>query len=234
MASSRLLFVLPSFSSKALLKSSSLLVRVRPSPAQLGRQRGQGRGLWRGSVPWVCAQSWAEAGGCPCHPLLLPRWGKAGELWSRSPGASGGFPGGPSAHPGHGEPRISPSVLISLPSVSTAGLGGPGGRFWISPLAGAPTPAMLHHRPLRTLGISPRQPELWGRLPALDLGHLPKIWDISQPWHHLGARRCLRLSQPQEGMEIGASSCSLLVPVPSSPHLGHPTPNHPREKPRRF
>lgn len=44
MASSQLLFVLPSFSSKAFLKSSLLLVRVRPSRRSSGQSGARGGG----------------------------------------------------------------------------------------------------------------------------------------------------------------------------------------------
>lgn len=170
MASSQLLFVL-SLSSKALLKCSSLLARVRPSPAQLGRRRGRGRGLWGGSVPPVCAQSLAEAAGCPCHPFLLPRWGKAGDVepQSRCPGVPGSVTSRPCclcAPRARGAQNFSFRARFSS-FCQRCGTRRTGGRFWISPLAlpRVPTPEAPgtenpEHLPPDT------------RL-SLDLGHLP-------------------------------------------------------------
>lgn len=203
----------PSFSFLQSASEAFIAPRAAPSLCSAARAAaGPGEGARGGSVPPVCAQSWAEAGGCPCRPLLLSRSGKAGDVepQPRCPGGSGGsggirgIRGDPSvtSRP-PGKPRISPSSLVSLPSVSAAGLGGLGGRFWISPLAfpRVPTPAAPGTENPEHLPSDTRLSLDWGHVPALASPQSPAV--------------------PQEGTGIGASGCSLLVPIPSSPHLGH-------------
>lgn len=108
----------PSFSFLQSTSEAFIAPRAGPSLGSAARAAaGPGEGARGGSVPPVCAQSWAEAGGCPCRPLLLSRSGKAGDVepQPRCPGGSGGsggirgIRGIPLSHPG---PRGSPEFLL--------------------------------------------------------------------------------------------------------------------------
>lgn len=75
-----------------------------------------------------------------------------------------------------GEPRLSPSVLVSHPSVRTAGPRRARGQ-----VLGLSRGLVLQLQ-LQPWASPPRDaPELWGQLPALDLGRVPALASPQSP-----------------------------------------------------
>lgn len=163
-------------------------------PAQLGPKRGQGRGLWRGPCPGCAPRGGQRLGDARAIPSSSPGGEKqvscgaaapvprprAQRQPRREPGTSlCHIPATallPLSHPERGEPRLSPSVLVSHPSVRTAGPRRARGQ-----VLGLSRGLVLQLQ-LQPWASPPRDaPELWGQLPALDLGRVPALASPQSP-----------------------------------------------------